>query len=76
MTIEFEQLHELISFLRAEGVTSYTTPQLSLVLGPKPLAISEPPLDNPSEIKQPRPGADGLTAEEQELFYGRRIDGE
>lgn len=69
------ELAELIAFLRENGVTEYRTPEVSLVLG-EPPAKPVPELDKPAEVRKARPGADGLTREEQELLYGRAIDGE
>ena len=73
--IEMNELKELIRFLREQGVVSYTSPQLSLVLGPEMQEESQA-IDNAEPVKQARRGADGLTAEEQELLYGKALDGE
>lgn len=71
----FDELKSLIDFLRRCGVTSYSTPELSLVLGEVPVeSVKE--IDNESKPVQSRKGKDGLTAEQQLEFYGRIIDGE
>lgn len=36
------QLQDLLVLLRAHGVTRYATPELTVELGPAPLAQSEP----------------------------------
>lgn len=70
--IEYEQMKELIRFLRMMGVTSYSTPQLSLILGEEPML--DVALDTAPKSRETRKGADGLTAEDQELLYGRTFD--
>lgn len=73
--VDFEAMQLLITFLRANGVTAIVTPQLSLTLGEAPQTVPE--LDKYPEIKKAgRVGKDGLTAEEQDLLYGRVLDGE
>ena len=74
--IDYNEMQLLITFLRAHGVTAITTPQLSLTLGEPPQIVPKE-IDKPPEIKKAgKVGKDGLTAEEQELFYGRVLDGE
>ena len=75
MSTNYLELRELIDFLRENGVMSYTTPDVTLVLG-EPPARPMPDLDKPSEVGQARPGRDGLTAAEQIELYGRKFDGE
>ncbi len=74
--IEMNELKDLIRFLRGQGVVSYTSPQLSLVLGAEPMQEELQGIDKPEVSKQARRGADGLTAKEQELLYDRALDGE
>lgn len=69
------ELKELITFLRKNGVMEYDTPNLSLVLGDEPSEVFDT-VDKEDKPKQNRRGRDGLTGEEQEELYNRRIDGE
>ncbi len=69
------ELKELITFLRKNGVMEYDTPNLSLVLGDEPSEVVDT-VDKEDKPKQNRRGRDGLTGEEQEELYNRRIDGE
>lgn len=75
MNPNLQELHELVSFLRAIGVVRYKTPTIELELGEVPQqAIIEPALDKPLEVKESRKGKDGLTASEQVEMYGRILD--
>lgn len=67
-------LTDLVGIMREQGISSLKWGEVEIVLAPKRLAIPDEPVDNDAKprkiVKMGVRGKDGLTAEQQEEWYG------
>lgn len=71
------ELQAMLDFMKQNGLSELQADGVKLVLAPQPFVIHPEPLD--SELLAASGGKDvlgrdGLTAEQQEAFYGRVVD--
>lgn len=72
---DYDELKKTVDFMRKEGVISLKMLGLEILLGEASLEVVQE-VDIVTEKPNPRPGKDGLSAQEQIDTYGRVIDAE